>query len=182
MQLARTWTVAGSTLLLAAAVLWQVAGCVVPPDEQFESPNLPPWIDWSLTVPAEDQFVFDLSNKLVEEFSIEQAAEDPEGDSVYAFWYYRVWRLIEDTDKYEKGKSYKLFAGFGELSYDFPTCTHSPAPGSRIQVVVAVSDVKLKWVGSVDEDNPVEPGEDEDGEARPMVKRVWWMDLDGVCP
>jgi len=166
-------------IALSVLVLWQVAGCVAAPPEEVELPNHPPWIDWSLTVPAEDNKEFDLGEYLVEEFSVEQAVEDPDGDPIYIQWY---WRRDDEAEP-EKLLPMKGPKGFGELTFDFRPCDFSKLlDATRVKVVVAVSDTMLIWDSVTDADNPVRPGADEDGNPRPMVKRVWTLVLKGECP
>jgi len=147
---------------------------VVPPPELHEHPNEPPTLDWPLTVPAKDGFTFQRREENVQQFNIEGAVDDPEGDPLYTIWYW------VDPD----GKPHFLF-GTLSMTWDNPCDLKpfsSPKSGSFITVEVVVSDHVLTWAPKDNEAQPVQTQTDENGTPYPMIKRVWVIELLDTCP
>lgn len=154
-----------SHLLWLTAVLLLFNGCVVPPPEEVESENLPPFLDWAETVPLQDQFVFSRNAEGRIEFRIDGAVDDPEGDRLSIVWYW-----VADS-------------GLPTVWYGDMTMTLSPcdlrtlADAERMSVKVLVSDGELTWTGLADTPLPVTV---EEGHS--IAKRVWEITLVGECP
>jgi hypothetical protein len=158
-------------------IRWLALGTVglllVACDEEV-APNQPPTVDWALSVPAEDSLAFERMEQESMLFDVSDAAEDPEGDSVYTMWY--------GVDS--EGSPHFLF-GLLTMKLDQPcdlkwfATAHS---GSVISIVVVVSDHDLTWAPDVDETQPVQTAVDVDGTAFPLIKRVWTVELLNNCP
>jgi len=154
--------------------LWNLAGCVVPPPEIHEHPNEPPTLDWSLTVPAEDQFTFQRREQQSMQFNIEGAVDDPEGDRLFTIWY---WVDPEGAPHFLFGTLSMTFDNPCDLKSFF-----SPPAGAYVTVEVVVSDHEVTWAPTIDETQPVQTGMDEEGNPYPMIKRIWVVELVDTCP
>jgi len=164
----------GPLFWVAAAVLWQLAGCIVPPPEVVEPENRPPWLDWTLTTPQEDELTWDRSTESHKEFSIEGAVFDPEGDRIEILWY---WVGTNELPESEYGTETMLLENLCQNNNSFATAIS----GEFITVEVVVSDHKLKWLGNAGEEGPVDTGVDDSGNPRPLIKRIWVVKLLGEC-
>ncbi len=146
-------------------VLLSATACLVPPPEELESENLPPYLEWTATVPLQDQFVFSRNAEGRIEFRIDGAVADPEGDRLDIVWYW-----VADT-------------GLPTVWYGDSVMTLTPcdlrvlANAQRMSVKVLVSDGELVWTGQADTPLPVTV---EEGHT--VAKRVWEVTLVGECP
>ena len=163
--------------LLFIYALWHAIGCVIPPDDYETSrDNSPPFIDWALTVPEPGEpKVLDLAIGDSGEFSVDGAVFDADEDFIYYFWYWRMpeLKLLEDEAGYETFVLEGLcqFSEIRKLDED---------TGAKLTVHVVVSDHSLKW-NSNNKEQPVDTGIDENGNPRPLITRVWVVDLTGNC-
>ncbi len=172
LQLVRARWLGGVVLLLAYVALWQVAGCVIPPQEVEVSHNHLPYIDWALTIPTDIEISITKATGGVTTFSIEDAAIDIDGDPIETEWYWIA----------ENGKNYRQA---GELSMTLDAVCEGVQDlrdSERITVEVVISDSPgaLKWTNALN--NPVDPGVDEEGNSLPLIKHVWVVTLKGECP
>ena len=160
---------------LLATVLWQPAGCVIPPPENVVmTENLPPTIDWTLCEPSAppDGPVVRSEQRA---FSITNAVSDPEGDGLFFQWY---WVNAEGYEYNEDGDETMTLR-----PCDFNTLENT----SFMMVTVVVSDRRLKY----DKDSEgallveVTPGDGEDfDEVQSRVAvRTWFVDFidDSTC-
>lgn len=75
-------------VLLAAAALWALCGCLTPPPiEEEPRPGGAPVVDRELVAPSETLVRVDLASDPVLFFSVAGAATDPDGDGLYQYWY-----------------------------------------------------------------------------------------------
>lgn len=147
------------------AALCLPAACVVPPPEELEAENLPPYLDWTATVPLQDQFIFSRNAEGRIEFRIDGAVDDPEGDRLDIVWYW-----VADTGL--------PTVWYGDLAMTLTPCDlRVLANAQRMSVKVLVSDGTLTWTGQADTPLPVEV---EEGHS--VAKRVWEVTLVGECP
>lgn len=161
-----------AVLLLAFVALWQVAGCVIPPQEIEVSHNHLPYIDWALTIPTDIEFSITKATGGVTTFSIEDAAIDVDGDTIETIWYWIA----------ANGKPYREF---GELSMTLDAVCQGvqdlrDSESISVEVVISDSPGALKWTNALD--NPVDPGLDDEGNPLPLIKHVWVVTLEGDCP
>ena len=142
--------------------------CMVPPPEVQEEENLPPWVDWTVTFPASDDLIFERFVDSRQEFRIEDAVFDPEGDSIDIVWY---WESDNDPPT----------PIFGDQTMEMSPCDirslANSAKGSAFSVKVLVSDGALTWTGDPDAPLPVRVEE-----GHQVSKRIWLVTLLGECP
>ncbi len=144
--------------LLLPVVLWQVLGCLIPPDVVEDPNNLPPELDWKLSTPVGFEYEFDRKYGLNLEFSIANAVTDPEADPLFFVWYWKV-------PGSEKGP----FPEVGNASLSLDPCEkYSLRNAERVDVAVWVSDEPLEF----DIDEELFPISYENGN-RPPVARFW---------
>lgn len=155
------------SFLLVLAV-WQLAGCVVPPPEVREEDNLPPWIDWNLTVPNIDEPTFDRTTEDRLEFRLDDSVQDPEGDYVDVLWFW-------------VGPDGLPTPVYGSDTMDLRVCDNrklaNATPGQYVAVKVVVSDAEIEWTGDLDSALPVEVPEGFE-----VARRIWYVKLLGECP
>lgn len=152
-------------LLLLPVVLWQVPGCLIPPDVVEDPDNQPPELDWKLSMPEGFEYTLDRSLDMSVEFSVANAVKDPEADPLHFVWYHEV----PDS---EQGP----VPGVGNESMSLDPCEiFSLRSADRVNVAVWVSDEPLEF--------------DEDAELfpiiygiRPPAARYWTVELLGECP
>lgn len=155
-----------------AFVLWQLAGCVVPPPEPGEEAvNLPPVIHWDLATPSDYKLaLFDGSIPQLD-FSIEGAVFDPEDDDLDYLWF--VWT----------NNDHKI-PQFGRTGMSlFPCDSAKLEKAVWVSVMVAVSDRPLTFDNlEVDSDalpvkaQPIE-GETEEEAQNRIAIRSWFFDV-----
>lgn len=153
-------------LLLLPVVLWQVPGCLFPPDVVDDTDNLPPELDWTLSTPVDFEYKFDRSTGLNLDFSIANAVTDPEGDQLYYVWY----REVPDSGK-------GPIPEVGHESMFLDPCDNTTVRNSpRVNVAVWVSDEPLEF----DKDAELFP---IDYGTRTPVARFWTVVfIGGECP
>ena len=152
-------------LLVAAAALWHIPGCVVPPPESKYADNLPPFIDWTATIPAEDERSFSRSPATALEFRVDGAVDDPEGDTLYYVWYYVA----------DEGLPTPVF---GKETVSINPCDPLALRKAEVMIVaVVVSDAELDWTGDPTQPIPVQT---QDGHE--FAKRTWTILLQDECP
>jgi len=157
-------------LLLASVALWQVAGCVIPPQEVEFSQNHLPFIDWAKATPDIDYQISKNSGE-VTTFSIENAADDIDGDVLETIWY---WTVGDDPPHPE----------FGELSMTLDAVCQGAealrnADSMIVEVVISDRPGTLAWRG--EKGDAVDPGVDDEGNPLPLIKHVWAVTLTGDC-
>ena len=152
-------------LLLLPVALWQVPGCLIPPDVVEDPDNHPPELDWKLSMPKGFEYTFFRNLEESVEFSIANAVTDPEADPLYFVWY----REVPGSDKGPVPE-----VGNESMSLD-PCEIFSLRDASRVNVVVWVSDEPLEF------DEFAEPAPIVYG-TRPPIVRFWRVELLGECP
>jgi hypothetical protein len=151
--------------LLLPFVLWQVPGCLIPPDVVDDPDNHPPELDWKLSTPEGFEYLLyrDLEDPR-QEFSVANAVKDPEGDKLYYVWYYEV-------PGSERGPN----PVYGNESISLEPCEIVRLRNAaRVNVAVWVSDEPLEF----DKDAellPISYG------SRPPAARYWTVELLGEC-
>jgi len=158
-------TRAARLLLLLPVVLWQVLGCLIPPDVVEDPDNKPPELEWKLSTPEGFEYTFhrNLVDSLNLEFSIANAVKDPEGDPLYYVWY---WEVPDDILKPEVGTDSMTL---------FPCDSISLRNATRVNVAVWVSDEPIEFDNDA-ELFPISYG------TRPPAARFWTVELLGECP
>jgi hypothetical protein len=163
-----------AVLLLAIIALWQVAGCVIPPQEVGLVENHLPFIDWAAASPDMELTINKPSGE-VTTFSIDGAVYDVDGaiEDIETIWYW----FTDDNDQPHRRN--------GDLSMTLDdVCGLTPDIGDakQIFVVVAISD-EVGALGFYDNpQQPVVTGEDDDGKDLPLIQHVWVATLVGECP
>ncbi|MFH1530046.1 MAG: hypothetical protein ABIK09_04820 [Pseudomonadota bacterium] len=150
------------TLLLSVA-LWQVPGCLIPPDVVEDPDNQPPELDWKRSTPEGFEYTFDRSKGQSVEFSIANAVTDPEADPLFFVWYREV---PDDGPKPEVGSLTMTL---------YPCDNFSLRNAKRVNVAVWVSDEPLEFDTDA-ELFPISYG------SRPPAARFWTVELLGECP
>ena len=152
-------------MFLLPVVLWQVPGCLIPPDVVEDPDNDPPEIDWKQSIPEGFEYAFDRSTGQSVDFSIANAVTDPEADKLYFVWY----REVPDNGK---GPVPEV----GNLSMSLDPCEiFSLRNAALVNVAVWVSDEPLEFDKGADL-FPISHG------ARLPVVRYWTVELLGECP
>lgn len=147
------------------AALFLPPACVVPPPEDMDAENLPPYLDWTATVPLQDQFIFSRNAEGRIEFRIDGALDDPEGDRLDIVWYWVADGGLPTVC-------------YGDVSMTLTPCDlRILANAQRVSVKVLVSDGQMTWTGQADTPLPVVV---EEGHS--VAKRVWEVTLVGECP
>lgn len=149
----------GRLLFLIGFVLWNAAGCALPPPEFEEGDNLPPWIDWSKTEPASDDVMVEFLGSGWLTFRIGEAVFDPEGDPLDIIWY---WEMADQ-------ESPVRLSGYLEmLLYPCDSALLKQSVEGYFTVNVVVSDGILTW-------NPGEYGDlhVDVEEGHDISKRLW---------
>lgn len=161
--------------LLATIALWQVAGCVIPPQEELLFDNHLPYIDWALVSPDKEGKINRPSGE-VTTFSIEDAAIDIDGDEIEAIWYWFV----------DNGQPHRVPGELpGELSMTLDdVCGFTPDISDEewIFVVVVISDQPGALQYYDDPKQPVVSGADAEGNKLPLIEHLWAVPLEGDCP
>jgi len=149
--------------LLLPVVLWQVLGCLIPPDVVEDPDNQPPELNWKQSTPEGFDYAFDRSTGQNVEFSIANAVKDPEADPLYFVWY----REVPGQDPIPE---------VGNLTMTLRPCENfSLRNASRVSVAVWVSDEFLEF----DKDAELFP---IDYGTRLPAARFWTVELLGECP
>jgi len=153
---------------LLASVLWQPAGCVIPPPEpDVVLENKPPTIDWTLCEPSAPEDPVDRNEQ--RHFSIANAVFDPEGDGLFFQWY---WVNAE-------GYAYNVD---GDETLTLRPCDlNALEDTSFFMVTVVASDRRLKYDNDskgalLVEVTPLE-GEDFDEIQSRVAVRTWFVDF-----
>ncbi len=149
--------------LLLPVVLWQVPGCLIPPDVVEDPDNRPPELDWKQSSPEGFEYAFDRSTGQSVEFSIANAVTDPEADPLFYVWY----RQVPGQDPIPM---------VGKLTTTLLPCENfSLRNATRVNIAVWVSDEPLEF----DKDAelfPISYG------SRPPAARFWAVEFLGECP
>jgi len=154
---------------LLAGVLWQPAGCVIPPPENVVvAENLPPTIDWTLCEPSAP-FEAPVDRNEQREFSVAKAVSDPEGDGLFFQWY---WVNAEGYEYSEDGDE---------------TMTLRPCDLNALEntgffmVTVVASDRRLKYdkdsEGALLVEVTPREGEDFDEVQSRVAVRTWFVEF-----
>lgn len=157
-----------ATAALLATVLWQPAGCVIPPPENVViTENLAPSIDWTSCEPSAFDAPVDRNEQ--REFSIANAVSDPDGDGLFFQWY---WVNTEGVARNADG----------DESMTLRPCDFNALEDTAfIMVTVVASDRRLKYDSEAEgallvEVKPGEGEEFEDVQSRVAV-RTWFVEF-----
>ncbi|MBM4371160.1 MAG: hypothetical protein FJ098_05875 [Deltaproteobacteria bacterium] len=155
----------GALLASLSVALWQVPGCLIPPEMEDSRENLPPEIDWGLSQPQGFEHTVDRSSDPSVEFSIANAVEDPEGDPLSYVWYHEVPGSVLGPVPMVGNKTMVLY----------PCEIFSLRTASRVDVAVWVSDELLEF------SKDVTPFPVVSSSPTPEA-RFWTVVLLGECP
>lgn len=159
-----------AVLAVAAFVLWQPAGCVIPPPEPGDDGvNLPPVLYWDLAVPSDYQLEKFTGETQQLDFSVEGAVLDPEGDDLGYLWL--TWTSNNDKAVH-----------FGKTNMSLLPCDSAALKGADwVMVMVAVSDRPLDWDPSSPDAIPVKAealdGETEEEAQNRIAIRSWYFEV-----
>lgn len=126
--------------------------------------NQPPGIDWTLTTPEDLEFTHDRSTPTPPiQFSVMDAAWDPDNDPLYFIWYTQV----PNGDRTQQ---------LGERMMSLSVCDSMTLQTvSEVIVTVVVSDEQITYDAAVSPE-PILPEEAD------YVPRTWTIYLMGECP
>jgi len=154
--------------LLLPVALWQVPGCLIPPDVVEDPDNRPPELDWKLSTPEGYEVKFFRDFEISVEFSIAISVTDPEADPLNYVWYYDVPGSDVEDDLGPMPLVGK------ETMTLIPCEIYSLRNVNRVDVAVWVSDEPLEF--------------DKDAElfpiiygVRPPAVRFWTVELKNEC-
>ena len=174
LQLLEARWLRNAVLFLVTIALWQVAGCVIPPQEVVATQNHLPYINWELVIPTDNEFTLSkAATGVTTTFSIEEAAVDPDGDPIETHWYWSVEGKLPHYEQADKS-----------MTLDSICLLHQDARDAKeIIVEVAISDQPgaMKFERKLDEE-PVDPGVDDQGNELPLIKFAWVITLLDNCP
>ena len=141
-----------------------ITGCIVaPPVEEAPQTNRPLVVDLEGVSPSPNETQF-LAQGQSKEFSISGAVQDPDGDSLYTYWYL-----------YPSG-SPDAENVWPTAIYSFDPCSEDIAPDTTWLLEAVVSDRQRN--------HPWEHTHDFPDEANWMTVAWWWIEVQvgGECP